>query len=221
MIDKLLSFVSPHHCYFCGQKGSPVCNNCKYNIINEPFEGCVSCGSVAGSNGLCDRCDVPYSRAWIVDGYKGPMGEAIKGMKIISMRQTAVVLGELLATRLPQLPSSVVIVPVPTLRTHIRQRGFDHTKIIATVAARHTKRPVEFLLRHISTSMQRGATAVQRREQAKEAFCVEGVVDPDKIYLLVDDVATTGATIREASARLREAGATEVWVAVLARETLD
>ena len=69
--------------------------------------------------------------------------------------------------------------------------------------------------------MQRGATAAQRRQQARKAFRVEGVIDPDSIYLLVDDVVTTGATIREASKQLREAGAKEVWVAVLARETLD
>lgn len=221
MIDKVLSFVAPHHCYFCGQVGVPICNNCKYNIISDPFERCIGCGGVALPSGLCGRCIVPYGRGWVVDAYRGPMGDVIKGMKIVSMRQVATVLGEILASRLPRLPSHVVIVPVPTLRSHIRQRGFDHTRIIATTTSRHLKVPVEFLLRRIGKSMQRGATGAQRRQQAKEAFRVEGVINPDAIYLLVDDVVTTGATIREASKLLRAAGAKDVWVAVLARETLD
>lgn len=199
----------------------PVCYNCKNNIIDDPFERCIGCGGVALSSGLCGRCNVPYERGWVVDSYKGPMGEAIKGMKIVSMRQVATVLGEVLASRLPQLPFSVVIVPVPTLRSHIRQRGFDHTRVIAATMSRRLQIPIEFPLRRISKSMQRGATAAQRRQQARKAFRVEGVIDPDSIYLLVDDVVTTGATIREASKQLREAGAKEVWVAVLARETLD
>ena len=67
----------------------------------------------------------------------------------------------------------------------------------------------------------RDATAAQLRRQAREAFVVETPIEPDIVYLLIDDVVTTGATIREASLRLREAGAKEVWVAVLVREALD
>ena len=171
--------------------------------------------------GVCGRCRVPYSQAWVVDVYHGPVGEAIKGMKIMSMQGVAVVLADMLTNILPTLPVETIIVPVPTLRSHVRQRGFDHTKLIAKRVAHRLGLPIIYPLRHVGRSMQRGATAVQRHAQAKKAFAVEPQLDPDAIYLLVDDVVTTGATIREASLRLREAGATEVWVAVLARETLD
>ena len=157
----------------------------------------------------------------MVDAYRGPVGEAIKGMKIVSMRETAKVLGMMLAETLPDLPTGTVLVPIPTLRSHIRQRGFDHTKMIAKTVSKHLRLPIEYPLQRVGRSMQRGSSAAQRRRQAKEAFIVEKQLDPEQIYLLVDDVVTTGATIREASAQLRQAGAKEIWVAVLARETLD
>ncbi len=142
-------------------------------------------------------------------------------MKIVAIREVATVLGDMLAETLPSLPAETIIVPVPTLRSHVRQRGFDHTRILATTVAKRLHMPVEFALQRAGRSMQRGATAVRRRRQAKGAFRVDEKLDPDKIYLLIDDVVTTGSTVIEASKRLREAGASEVWVAVLARETLD
>ena len=156
-----------------------------------------------------------------MDTYKGPIGEAIKGMKIVAIREVATVLGDMLAETLPSLPVETIIVPVPTSRSHVRQRGFDHTRILATTVAKRLHIPVGFVLQRVGQSTQRGATAVRRRRQAKEAFRVDEKLDPDKIYLLIDDVVTTGSTVIEASKRLREAGASEVWVAVLARETLD
>ena len=221
MIDKALSYIAPHHCYVCRETGLVICDNCKYNIINDSFEACIGCGKVAQRNGVCGTCRVPYSRAWVVDTYKGPIGEAIKGMKIVAIREVATVLGDMLAETLPSLPAETIIVPVPTLRSHVRQRGFDHTRILATTVAKRLHVPVECTLRRVGRSMQRGATAVRRRRQAKGAFRVDEKLDPDKIYLLIDDVVTTGSTVAEASKRLREAGASEVWVAVLARETLD
>lgn len=221
MIDNILAFFAPHYCYGCGKTGLVLCDNCKYNIINEAFSICVGCQGPALQHGMCKRCKAPFDRAWVVDGYHGPLGEAIKGMKIVSMRQVAATLGDVLVDSLPALPSHVVVVPIPTVRAHVRQRGFDHTKIIAGVVAKRQKVPLVNVLRRVGHAAQRGATAAQRRVQAKEAFTVEGVLDPELIYLLIDDVVTTSATIREAGRQLRLAGAREVWVAALTRETLD
>jgi predicted amidophosphoribosyltransferase len=54
--------------------------------------------------------------------------------------------------------------------------------------------------------------------QAKGAFCVIGEVNKDAVYILVDDVMTTGATLQYSARVLKEAGATEVWIVVLARQ---
>lgn len=46
-------------------------------------------------------------------------------------------------------------------------------------------------------------------------------VNADTPYLIVDDVMTTGATIKYASRTLRDAGAKHIWVAIIARQTLN
>ncbi len=221
MVDAVLALIAPHYCYGCSVIGEILCKNCKYNITSEVFPVCAGCQGPALHNGMCGRCKLPFDRVWIVDGYHGPLGEAIKGMKILSMRQVAITLGEVMVDALPALPSHVVIVPIPTVRSHVRQRGFDHTKLIAKVVSKRRKVRLEEVLRRKGYAAQRGATAPQRRRQAKEAFTVQKPLDPDLVYLLVDDVITTSATVREASRQLRMAGAHHVWVVALTRETLD
>ena len=221
MIDTILSFLAPHHCYGCSKIGKVICDNCKYNITNEPFDGCIGCGGPVLRQGVCGSCHLPYARAWAADTYHGPLGEAIKGMKFGSVREAASVLGEILAATLPAVPPQTVVVPIPTVRSHVRQRGFDHTKLIATAMAHHLGVATADVIQRVGHAAQRGATARQRQVQAKAAFRVEGALDPDGIYLVVDDVVTTGATIRQAGLQLQRAGAKELWVATLTRDTLD
>lgn len=52
----------------------------------------------------------------------------------------------------------------------------------------------------------------------KTAFVIEGEVDVDAIYVIVDDIITTGATIHRAADLLRAAGASTIWVAAIARQ---
>lgn len=70
-------------------------------------------------------------------------------------------------------------------------------------------------------SMQHLTGRRQRFEQVKQAFRVEGTLDPRAIYVLLDDVLTTGTTIQQATLLLQNAGATTVWVVVIARQPLD
>jgi ComF family protein len=130
-------------------------------------------------------------------------------------------LGDLLLARLPDLPANVVIVPVPTINSHIRQRGYDHMRLIAKYVARRRGVRSASLLRRRTTTRQRDASRADRERQATEAYIVAGRIDPAVPYLIIDDVATTGATLRHAARVLREAGAETIWVAAVARQPLD
>lgn len=77
------------------------------------------------------------------------------------------------------------------------------------------------LIGRLTNTKQRQATARQRVEQAKKAFCLNGGIDANIPYLLIDDVYTTGSTIKYASQILQKAGAKHIWVAIIARQTLD
>lgn len=76
-------------------------------------------------------------------------------------------------------------------------------------------------LQRQTSTMQRTATRAQRISQAKKAFMHTKPLDPSKVYLLVDDVITTGATVKYAAETLLDAGAEIVWVASISRQPLD
>lgn len=122
---------------------------------------------------------------------------------------------------IPEFPSNVIVVPVPTIPSHIRQRGYDHTALIARRFAKVKSLPYQKLIERVSYTKQRGASRKQRFEQASQAFTVKKRLSEDSVYLLIDDVITTGATAQYAAEALLAAGASEVWVGVIARQPLD
>ena len=128
---------------------------------------------------------------------------------------------DLLLDVLPELPAETVIVPVPTTPGRIRERGYDHMMLVTRYVARARGLKCQRLVRRKTNTKQRQATAKKRDLQAKNAFFVRDKVDVNTPYLIIDDVMTTGATIKYASAALRDAGAKHVWVAIIARQTLD
>lgn len=145
----------------------------------------------------------------------------IDGYKFANARAAYRPLAELLHERLPVLPGSVVIVPVPTVSAHIRQRGYDHMLLIARRFGRLRKLPVSTVLRRVTSTRQRDAGRAQRITQAKVAFQCFEQLNPTVTYLLLDDVMTTGATMRYAAKALRDAGAETVWIASVSRQPLD
>lgn len=222
MLDTLLSFTAPHHCSGCGLAGTLLCDNCKYDIISEPFSACVACGEgLGGRNGLCGDCKLPYKRAWCVAPRQEHLERLIDSFKFTYARSAYDPLAGLLDSYLPDLPRNVRIVPVPTINSHIRQRGYDHTLLIARRLGRLRKLAVDTSLRRQTSTMQRGVGARKRTEQAKKAFKCPTPADPEAIYLLIDDVITTGATVKYAAQTLIDAGAKTVWVASISRQPLD
>ena len=223
MIDKLLTFVAPHHCCGCGEVGHPLCVSCINNIIDEPFTQCVAClRPSVRSSGLCHKCRLPYSRAFVGGSHTGTLDMAIDSYKFMMVREMSKSLTAVVDAFLPELPQNAVLVPVPTIATHVRERGFDHTKmLVRDIAAIRKYSYATSLLCRRTQTVQRGASARERNWQAEKAFRVRGKVDDAKIYVLVDDVMTTGATLRYGAETLRQAGAKEVWILVLARQILS
>jgi ComF family protein len=117
-----------------------------------------------------------------------------------------------------------MVVPVPLHGHRLRQRGFNHSELIARAALK--LRPTgdrlvlnaKILERCRDTQSQTGLTRHQRRENIRGAFVV---AKPEALsgreVLVVDDVFTTGTTVSECARVLLRAGASKVWIATVAR----
>ncbi len=120
-------------------------------------------------------------------------------------------LGHVVARRAPEVD---LVVAVPTAPARVRQRGFDHAAVLARGVARALGIPTAPVLRTCGRTPDRGR-GDHDGDLPDGAIRPRGTCPPR--VLLVDDVLTTGATVRSAVGALREAGAVQVHVGVLAR----
>lgn len=218
MFDWLLTLIAPHSCYGCGDLGQLLCQKCKNYITRQPLSGCLVCGASA-TRGICRRHKLPYQRAYCVGRRQGVLKRLIDDYKFHRVQAAASVLAALFDATLPRFDQPVVLVPIPTAPRNTRRRGYDHMRLAARQLARRRGLPLRSLLYRRSNAVQHFAVnAAQRRRQAKEFFGLRGAVSPDATYILLDDIFTTGSTLREAANVLREAGATDIAIAVIARQ---
>jgi ComF family protein len=221
IVDNVLEFVAPHLCSGCGKIGTLLCNNCKNDIIKNPLTTCISCGR-ADSEGICGTHHLPYQNAWIVGPRQGTLKRLIGGYKFQNMKAGARHLAELLDARLPVFDLDTVLVPIPTAASHVRERGYDHILLMTQYLAELRGLSIERkLLGRRETTAQHELSRKERLIQASSAFITNGVAREGVHYIVVDDVLTTGATILNATQLLRGVGATNLSVAVIARQPLD
>jgi ComF family protein len=175
---------------------------------------------------VCERCWSAIVRyptpANAIGEYDGVLREIIHALKYDGRRSTAARLSRLMAEQgAAVLVGADVVVPVPLHPKRERERGFNQ----ADDLARGLGLPVATLLRRIkSTTPQVDLPAAERRRNVKDAFVYIGrSLDRPRpeidgaIFVLVDDVATTGATLDACARVLTAAGAREVRALTAAR----
>ncbi len=113
-----------------------------------------------------------------------------------------------------------LIIPVPLHRKRLRERSFNQSLILAREISRRHSIPINFnvLKRKVHTEPQVSLGKADRGPNVRGAFEVveKKAITGEKI-LLVDDVYTTGSTVKECARVLRTNGAAEVAVLTLAR----
>lgn len=183
----------------------------------EPYSQCIVCCRPTTVNALCLDCKVPYQKAWCVGERAEILQQIVDDYKFKNVKAAHKPLAELLDVIVPHLPVNTVVVPVPTIPSHIRQRGYDHAWLMAKYFAKLRGHTVSksILLRAANTT-QRGSNRQERLRQASAAFSCPGeALDTSTPYLIIDDVITTGATLYHAAQTLKSAGASTIWVAAV------
>jgi len=153
--------------------------------------------------------------------FRSPLREAIHQFKYEGLRALASILGEMLYDSWEAQPWPVeLIVPVPLHPIRLRERGYNQSALLARELARHIRLPVaeRALLRIHPTPPQVGLNAEQRAENVRNAFRCGDDSLRGKRVLLIDDVLTTGSTLRACAQALLEGGAQAVWALTLAKD---
>jgi ComF family protein len=115
---------------------------------------------------------------------------------------------------------SPVLVPIPLHRKRERERGFNQSLLLAKRLAQEFSLPIRchWLQRQKSTLSQEGLNLKERQENLEGAFyCPFPELVTGQRIILIDDVFTSGATMKEAALVLKNKGASFVWGITIAR----
>lgn len=240
----ILDMVLPNRCVRCQREGGIFCDRCKkyISIINSGyvmndmygFEKLLVAGLKEGCFERMVR-DFKYKGRrdygkFLAEKLGEVIFDEIKRMRFsdgLSDKSSEVAGGVLkkIETETKEI-RRIVLVPLPTIRKHIRERGFDHTLRLCFELENFLQKRLEklgmkveyedLLLRKNKT-VQVGKEKKERMKQAEKAYEIrEGIeIENKTLYMLVDDVTTTGASL-VAAKKILQAG--QVWAAVLMKE---
>jgi len=240
----ILDMVLLNRCVRCQREGGIFCDRCKkyISIINPGymmndmygFEKLLVAGLKEGWFEKMVR-DFKYKgRRDYGEFLAEKLGEVIFG-EIKKMKLddgSSVKSGDVLIEKSKMMDAEIqeirkiILVPLPTIRKHIRERGFDHTLRLCFELEKFLQKRLEKLgmkveyedlLVRKNKTVQVGKEKKERVKQAEKAYEIrEGIkIENKTLYILVDDVTTTGSSLAAAKKILQ---ADQVWAAVLMKE---
>jgi ComF family protein len=132
----------------------------------------------------------------------------------------AVPLSQRLVTQLTQSdwqPTRIAAAPMHEGR--LRERGYNQAALLAAPLAQAAGLPfhANVLQRTRETRTQVGLNARERHENVASAFVADSSLARGQQIVIVDDVYTTGATLRECASALLDVGAVKVWALTVAK----
>lgn len=209
----VLHLLFPAKCAFCGrivrEEDGLLCPDCEQSLPYAPA------GQVLWEEDFYLRCSSAFY-------YEGALRKAFHRYKFQGRDFYGELLGGFTARAAEkQLPGGWELVTwAPLNKKRLKQRGYDQSKLLAEVIAEEFGLPlVVTLVKVKNTRPQSGLNdGAARAKNAKDAYApVPGLSLTGKRVLLVDDVLTTGSTLKECAKVLRSCGAARVDCAVLAR----
>lgn len=205
-------------CAGCATPGVVLCETCRADIVPRPR---ICWPHPAPMELLEPEPVVPVASG----PYDGILRSAILAFKEDGQHALLSALATNLAASIAATSvtaEALVVVPMPSRRAAVRQRGYDAVALLADRAARMMRRRgidvrVRRALRHRGAVLdQAGLSASERRTNLYGALVARPLPPDRRSVVIVDDVVTTGASMAEAVAALRRSGARPEAVATVA-----
>lgn len=233
LLEPVASLLYPRHCGACDRAlsgGRHLCAECRRArtrlegprcaVCSQPFGGtlepgfrCMNCG---------DR-DLHFDFATSAYRSRGVVRELVHRFKYNKQLHLRHLLGRMLCEGFAEPRVSALgldgLVPVPLHPAREREREFNQAAVLAGVAGRRLRLPVNDCLHRVRyTVTQTHFHREERFANLEDAFVLRGgSVVRDKVWALVDDVLTTGSTADACARVLKQAGASAVVVITVAR----
>lgn len=222
-IEALVPGVCPHCALPLAGDDRGLCGVCWSSLAPLVGTTCPRCGGVM-DDGLepcleCLRTEPPQAGMTIWGEHDGVLRTAVLALKHGRRDDLAAPLGRRLAARVaaaPWVADLEVVTWVPSHPLRVMRRPWAAAELLAREVASALDLPVRKLLARRGLGRQTGSSRARRLQLARHAYRAGRRLRGD-VVLLVDDVTTTGATIRRAAGALRAAGAGSVYSAVLAQ----
>ena len=206
---KLIDNVFPSACIGCGKAGAYFCSECMQKISPIKYEKLN-----------LSKDDSTFFTTRAYSYHVGLMREAVHKLKY----ENDIGLGMVLAKELKNIVEDNewkidCIVPIPLGKKRKRERGYNQAEVIAYPLSNYLGLELnnKLITRCKETRTQIGLTVKERIENMAQAFVLRNGEADGKSILLIDDVYTSGATMKSAARTLKDAGAKRVYSLTVTR----
>ena len=241
--ESFISLFLPAECKICSKplkssNRSFICEECwnKVEWLEPPY--CSRCSkpfspsetSPINSFSICAECkknSLYFKKVFVPTLYVGVMKKIIHIFKYERKRGVIRGIKKIMEIYFSQnhFPFSRLhlVVPIPLYRKKLKERGFNQAELLARIIAEYfnIKLSKNNLKKIKPTKSQTKLSASERIKNMKGAFIVKSKEEfCGKNILLVDDIYTTGATVKEAAKILKRVNTKEIYAFTLARAKL-
>ncbi|MBU1036841.1 ComF family protein [Patescibacteria group bacterium] len=213
IFNKILNIFFPVECFGCNKEDTYFCQNCFAKIPLHHLS----------HKNLDLKPEI--NKVLTATDYRNPLVEKIiQGLKFRYIIELAEPLAELLIKFYQQLPEKLaepLIIPVPLHKKRTLERSFNQAELIAKIFADHFKYPLvtKAVKRAKNTPHQVGLNKKQRMVNIKNAFTIsQPKLIQQKNIIIVDDVLTTGATLKSLAKTLKDYEAKNIWALTIAQD---
>lgn len=183
------------------------CHLCQQNASMSTLPVCTGCFADIPMTGECfvnDTIDPLATSVYAACHYAYPISDMIVAYKYHADLTLLPVISQLFTT-LPMPAKSTLLVPMPSSKARLRERGYDHIGLICKKLAAHWQLPVwQGVTRTGDAPSQKGLSREERLHNIAGQFTLNTLPPVGKKLLIIDDVCTTGSTIAALAACLAQ-----------------